>query len=71
MMLIVPEFIYRICLLGSIAVAFVSVIMSIKGIFKKNRSRYFIKWCIILIVALVVFSLTTTGVIVANTMFGG
>ena len=69
--LIVPEFIYVIRFFGSIRLSLVSVFMEIRGIIKKSRKRYFIMWCIVLLVALVVVALTTTGVIVANTMIGG
>lgn len=69
--LIVPEFIYVILFFGSIILSLVSVFMEIRGIIKKSRKRYFITWCIVLLAALVMVALTTTGVIVANTMIGG
>ncbi len=69
--LIVPEFIYVILFFGSIILSLVSVFMEIRGIIKKSRKRYFIMWCIVLLAALVMVALTTTGVIVANTMIGG
>ena len=69
--LIVPEFIYVILFFGSIILSLVSVFMETRGIIKKCGKRYFIAWSISLLVALVVVALTTTGVIVANTMIGG
>lgn len=69
--LIIPEFIYAILFYGSIILSLVSVFMGIRGIIKKSGKQYFIKWCIVLLAALVVLALTTTGVIVANTMIGG
>lgn len=69
--LIVPEFIYVILFFGSIILSLVSVFMEMRGIIKKSRKRYFIMWCIVLLAALVMVALTTTGVIVANTMIGG
>ena len=69
--LIIPEFIYIVLLYGGIALSLVSAFMVIRGIIKKSERKYFIKWCIVLLVALVAVALTTTGVIVANTMIGG
>lgn len=69
--MIVPEFIYVILFFGSIILSLVSVFMEMRGIIKKSRKRYFIMWCIVLLAALVMVALTTTGVIVANTMIGG
>jgi len=69
--LIVPEIIYIILLYGSIVLSLFSTFMNIRGIIKKSERGYFIKWCIVLLVALVVVALTTKGVVVANTMIGG
>lgn len=69
--LIIPEFLYIVLLYGGIALSLVSVFMEIRGIIKKNEKQYFIKWCIILLVSIVIVALTTTRVIVANTMLGG
>ena len=69
--LIIPELIYIMLLCGGIVLSLVSLIMGIKGYIKKRESRYFIMWGIVLLLCLVVVKLTTTGVIVANTMIGG
>ena len=69
--MIVPEFIYVIILFGGIALSIVSLFMDIRGIIKKTERQYFIKWGIVLLICLVAVILTTTGVIVANTMIGG
>ena len=69
--LIVPEFIYVILFFGSIILSLVSFFMGIRGFIKKREIRYFIKWGIVLLLCLVTLVLTTTGVIVANTMIGG
>ena len=68
---IIPEFIYIILLYGDIILSIVSVLMGIRGMIKKREKRYFVKWCIVLAVSVVMVVLTTTGVIVANTMIGG
>ena len=69
--MIVPEFIYMVLLFGGIAISLVSLFMGIRGIIKKRERCYFIKWSIVLLLCLVAVALTTTGVIVANTMIGG
>ena len=69
--LIVPEIIYIVLLYGSIVLSLVSTFMNIRGIIKMSKRGYFIKWCIVLLAALVVVVLTTTGVFVAKTMIGG
>lgn len=71
MKLIIPEFIYIVLLFGGIALSLVSLFMGIRGLIKKRDKRYFIKWGIVLLLCLVAVVLTTTGVIVANTMIGG
>ena len=69
--LIIPESIYLILFYGSIILSLISVVMGIRGVFKKRGKQYFIVWSITLLLTLVVPVLTTTGVIVANTMLGG
>lgn len=69
--LVIPEFIYIVLLYGGIALSLVSVFMNIRGIIIKSEKGYFIKWSIVLLVSLVAVALTTTGIIVANTMLGG
>lgn len=69
--LIVPESLYIVLLYGGIILSLVSIFMGVRGIIKKNQRRHFIKWCVILFVSIVLVALTTTGIIVANTMFGG
>ena len=69
--LTIPEFVYIALLYGGIALLVVSVLMGIRGMIKKRRMRYFVTWCIVLLVSLVAVVLTTTGVLVANTMLGG
>ena len=69
--MIIPEFIYMIILFGGIAISLISLFMGIRGIIKKTERQYFIKWSIILLLALVAVALTRTGLIVANTMIGG
>ena len=71
MKLIIPEFIYIVLLFGGIALSLVSLFMGIRGLIKKRDKRYFIKWGIVLLLCLIAVVLTTTGVIVANTMIGG
>ena len=71
MKLIIPEFIYIVLLFGGIALSLVSLFMGIRGLIQKRDKRYFIKWGIVLLLCLVAVVLTTTGVIVANTMIGG
>lgn len=71
MYLIIPEFVYIVLLYGGIALLVVSVLMGIRGMIKKRGKRYFVTWCIVLLVSLVAVVLTTTGVLVANTMLGG
>ena len=68
---IIPEFIYIVLLCGGIILSLVSVLMAIRGKIKKREKRYFVKWCIVLLVAVTTVIMTTTGVIVANTMIGG
>ena len=68
---IVPEFIYNILLCGGIILSLASVLMTIYGVVKKKEKRYLVKWCIVLLVALILIILTRTGIIVANTMIGG
>lgn len=69
--LTIPEFVYIVLLYGGIALLVVSVLMGIRGMIKKRGKRYFVTWCIVLLVSLVAVVLTTTGVLVANTMLGG
>ena len=69
--LIIPELIYIMLLYGGIVLSLVSLFMGIRGLIKKRDKRYFIKWGIVLLLCLVAVVLTTTGVIVANTMIGG
>ncbi len=69
--LIVPELVYIILFYGGILVCLISVIMIICGIIRKNNKRYFINWSIVFFIALIIVFLTATGIIVANTMFGG
>ena len=69
--MIVPEFIYVIILFGGITLSLVSLFMDIRGIIKKTERQYFIKWSIVLFLALVAVALTRTGIIVANAMIGG
>lgn len=69
--LVIPEILYMVLLYGGIALLLVSLFMGIRGIIKKSKRQYFVKWCIVLLVSLVAVVLTTTGVIVANTMLGG
>ena len=69
--MIVPEFIYVIILFGGITLSLVSLFMNIRGIIKKTERQYFIKWSIVLFLALVAVALTRTGIIVANAMIGG
>ena len=71
MYLTIPEFVYIVLLYGGIALLVVSVLMGIRGMIKKRGKRYFVTWCIVLRVSLVAVVLTTTGVLVANTMLGG
>lgn len=71
MCLTIPEFVYIVLLYGGIALLVVSVLMGIRGMIKKRGKRYFVTWCIALLVSLVAVVLTTTGVLVANTMLGG
>ena len=71
MKLIIPELIYIMLLYGGIVLSLVSFFMGIRGFIKKREIRYFIKWGIVLLLCLVTVVLTTTGVIVANTMIGG
>lgn len=71
MTLIIPEFIYIVLFYGGIVLSIVSIFAGIRGFIKKRERQYFIKWCIVLLICLVVLALTTTGVIVANTMIGG
>ena len=71
MYLTIPEFVYIVLLCGGIALLVVSVLMEIRGMIKKRGKRYFVTWCIVLLVSLVAVVLTTTGVLVANTMLGG
>jgi len=71
MKLIIPELIYIMLLYGGIVSSLVSFFMGIRGFIKKREIRYFIKWGIVLLLCLVAVVLTTTGVIVANTMIGG
>ncbi len=71
MYLTIPEFVYIVLLYGGIALLVVSVLMGIRGMIKKRGKRYFVTWCIALLVSLVAVVLTTTGVLVANTMLGG
>lgn len=69
--LIVPEFIYIVLLYGGIALSLISVFMGIRGMIKKKGRGYFIKWCVVLLASFVAVALTTTGVVVAQTMIGG
>lgn len=71
MYLTIPEFVYIVLLCGGIALLVVSVLMGIRGMIKKRGKRYFVTWCIVLLVSLVAVVLTTTGVLVADTMLGG
>lgn len=71
MYLTIPEFVYIVLLYGGIALLVVSVLMGIRGMIKKRGKRYFLTWCIVLLVSLAAVVLTTTGVLVANTMLGG
>lgn len=71
MYLTIPEFVYTVLLYGGIALLVVSVLMGIRGMIKKRGKRYFVTWCIVLLVSLAAVVLTTTGVLVANTMLGG
>ena len=71
MYLTIPEFVYIVLLYGGIALLVVSVLMGIRGMIKKRGKRYFVTWCIVLLVSLAAVVLTTTGVLVANTMLGG
>lgn len=71
MYLTIPEFVYIVLLYGGIALLVVSVLMGIRGMIKKRGKRYFVTWCIALLVSLAAVVLTTTGVLVANTMLGG
>lgn len=71
MYLTIPEFVYIVLLCGGIALLVVSVLMGIRGMIKKRGKRYFVTWCIVLLVSLAAVVLTTTGVLVANTMLGG
>ena len=71
MKLIIPELIYIMLMYGGIVLSLVSFFMGIRGFIKKREIRYFIKWGIVLLLCLVAVVLTTTGVIVANTMIGG
>ena len=71
MYLTIPEFVYIVLLYGGIALLVVSVLMGIRGMIKKRGKRYFVTWCIVLLVSLVAVVLTTTGVLVTNTMLGG
>ena len=71
MYLTIPEFVYIVLLYGGIALLVVSVLMGIRGMIKKRGKRYFVTWCIVLLVSLVAVVLTTTGALVANTMLGG
>ena len=69
--LIVPEFIYIMLLCGGFILAFVSAFMSFQSIIKKRGQQHFVKWIMVLMAALAMVVMTTTGVIVANTMLGG
>ncbi len=69
--LTIPEFVYIALLYGGIALLVVSVLMGIRGMIQKRGKRYFVIWCIVLLVSLAAVVLTTTGVLVANTMLGG
>ena len=71
MYLTIPEFVYIALLCGGIALLVVSVLMGIRGMIKKRGKRYFVIWCIVLLVSLAAVVLTTTGVLVADTMLGG
>ena len=71
MYLTIPEFVYTVLLYGGIALLVVSVLMGIRGMIKKRGKRYFVTWCIVLLVSLAAVVLTTTGELVANTMLGG
>lgn len=71
MYLTIPEFVYIVLLYGGIALLVVSVLMGIRGMIKKRGKQYFVTWCIVLLVSLAAVVLTTTGVLVANTMLGG
>lgn len=71
MYLTIPEFVYIVLLYGGIALLVVSVLMGIRGMIQKCGKRYFLTWCIVLLVSLAAVVLTTTGVLVANTMLGG
>ena len=71
MKLIIPEFFYIMLLCGGTVLSLVSLFIAIRGIIQKRERRYFIKWNIVWLLCLVAVALTTTGVIVANTMIGG
>ena len=68
---IVPEFLWVFFFYGGIIVAFVSLLMGVRGIIQKRERRYFFKWCVILAISIIAIALTITGVFTANTMLGG
>ena len=69
--LTIPEFVYIVLLYGGTALLVVSVLMGIRVMIKKRGKRYFVTWCIVLLVSLVAVVLPTTALLVANTMLGG
>ena len=69
--LVLPEWMYMIILFGSLILTLISVFICIRGIVKKYGKQYFIKWCVIMLAAVVIHYFTRTGVIIANTMLGG
>lgn len=69
--LIVPEFVYIILLFGSWIVIISSVCMIIRCIIHKAEKNHYIKWLIVLMVAVIITVLAMTGKIVPHAALGG
>lgn len=67
----VPENIYAIMFYGGGFVALISTGALIWGALRKKRKKFFIIWVGIFLLSIILLFLTTSGIILADAMFGG
>jgi hypothetical protein len=67
----VPLIVYALMFYGGGLAALLSIVVLVVSALRKKKGKYFSVWIAVLIVSIVSLFLTTSGLILANEMFGG
>jgi hypothetical protein len=67
----VPLIVYAVMFYGGGLAVLLSIFVFVVSVLKKKKGKYFRIWIAVLIISVVLLFLTTSGLILANEMFGG